>query len=172
WHLEPRFRENQVKSFVRTTDELISLPEGTEPVIPPSFTDTATTGARITVRLQAAISLSPEAEMHGPSALPSPPLPPPLHMPPLIDRRDDILEIEMPLRKRLCLSTLGSRYEVGESFTDRSIRGQWIDYGIVSTLDAEARRRGIGEVDLLMKDNIAHQETIQIVEDEAYDARE
>nr|GEV19213.1 hypothetical protein [Tanacetum cinerariifolium] len=54
------------------------------------------------------------------AALPSPPLPPPLHMPPPIDRRDDIPETEMPPRKRLCLSTLGS-----------------------STLDAEARRQGI-----------------------------
>nr|GFB75329.1 hypothetical protein [Tanacetum cinerariifolium] len=80
------------------------------------------------------------------AALPSPSLPPPLHMPPPVDRRDDILEIEMPPRKRLCLSTLGSRYEVGESSTARPTRGQGIDYGFVSTLDAEARRRGIGEV--------------------------
>nr|GFC57414.1 hypothetical protein [Tanacetum cinerariifolium] len=35
---------------------------GTEPVIPPPFTDTTTTEARITVRLQATISLPPEAE--------------------------------------------------------------------------------------------------------------
>nr|GEV68123.1 hypothetical protein [Tanacetum cinerariifolium] len=116
------------------------------------------------------------ARCTAPAALPSPPLPPPLHMPPPIDRRDDILEIKMPPRKRLCLSTLGS-----------------------STLDVETRRRGIGEVgygikdtwidpaeivfdiapmtkgervDLLMEDMIAHQETKQIVEDEAYDAQE
>nr|GFB74218.1 hypothetical protein [Tanacetum cinerariifolium] len=38
------------------TDELVSLPEGTEPVIPSPSTNTATTGARITVRLQATIS--------------------------------------------------------------------------------------------------------------------
>nr|GEZ80393.1 hypothetical protein [Tanacetum cinerariifolium] len=31
------------------TDELVSPPKETEPVIPPPFTDTATTGARITV---------------------------------------------------------------------------------------------------------------------------
>nr|GEV48070.1 hypothetical protein [Tanacetum cinerariifolium] len=64
-----------------------------------------------------------------PAALPSPPLPPPLHMPPPVDRRDDILEIEMPPRKRLCLSTLGS-----------------------STLDAKARRRGIREVGYGIRD--------------------
>nr|GFC62556.1 hypothetical protein [Tanacetum cinerariifolium] len=62
------------------------------------------------------------------------------NMPPPIDRRDDIPETEMPPRKRLCLSTLGFMYEVGESSTARPTRGQRIDYGFVSTLDAEARR--------------------------------
>nr|GEU69938.1 reverse transcriptase domain-containing protein [Tanacetum cinerariifolium] len=225
------------------TDELVSPPEGTKPVILPPSTDTATTGARITIRLQAAISFPPEAEVErllamptpslsplallsppsagerlarctAPAALPSPPLPPPLHMPPPVDRRDDILETEMPPRKRLCLSTLGSRYEFGESSTARLTGGRGIDNGFVSTLDAEARRRGIGEVgygirdtwidpaetvpeiapmivgedsrthisqrvavdsqrvDLLMEDMIAHQKTIQIMEDEAYAVRE
>nr|GEU72718.1 reverse transcriptase domain-containing protein [Tanacetum cinerariifolium] len=60
--------------------------------------------------------------------------------------KDDIPETKMPPRKRLCLSTLGSRYEVGESSTARPTGGRGIDYGFVSTLDAEARRRGIGEV--------------------------
>nr|GEU89976.1 putative reverse transcriptase domain-containing protein [Tanacetum cinerariifolium] len=228
---------------VLPTDELVSSPEGTEPVIPPPSADTATIGARITARLQAAISLLPEVEVKrllamptlSPSplaslsppsagerlarcttstALPSPPLPPPLYMPPPIDRRDDIPKTEMPPRKRLCLSTLGSRYEVGESSTARPTEGRGIDYGFVSTLDVEARRRGIREVgygikdtwidpaetvpkiapmtvgedsrarisqrvtvdsqrvDLLVKDRIAHQETIQIMEDKAYAARE
>nr|GEX98637.1 hypothetical protein [Tanacetum cinerariifolium] len=153
------------------------------------------------------------ARCTAPAALPSSPLPPPLHMPPPVDRRDDIPETEMPPRKRLCLSTLGSRYEVRESSTARLTRGRGIDYGFVSTLDAEARRRRIGEVgygirdtwvdpteivleiepmtmgkdsrtpisqrvivdsqqvDLLIEDMIAHQETIQIMEDEAYAAK-
>nr|GEX44254.1 putative reverse transcriptase domain-containing protein [Tanacetum cinerariifolium] len=67
-------------------------------------------------------------------------------MPPPIDRRDDIPEIEMPPRKRLCLSTLGSKYKVGESSMARPTGGQGKDYVFVSTLDAKARRRGIGEV--------------------------
>nr|GEV49126.1 retrovirus-related Pol polyprotein from transposon 17.6 [Tanacetum cinerariifolium] len=211
-------------AVVIPTDELVSPPEGTEPVIPPPSTDTATTGARITVRLQAAISFPPEAEVERLLAMPTPsPSPlaslspssagerlarctaraalpsPPLHMPPPVDRRDDILEIEMPHCKRLCLSTLGSRYEVGESSTARPTGGRGIDYGLVSILDAEARRRGIGDVgygirdtwidptetvpeitpitvgervDLLMEDMIAHQKTIQIMKDEAYAARE
>nr|GEV26279.1 reverse transcriptase domain-containing protein [Tanacetum cinerariifolium] len=113
--------------------------------------------------------------------------------------RDDISKTEMPPRKRSCLFALGSRYEIGESSTARPTRGRGIDYGFVNTLDAEARRREIREVgygikdtwvdptepfpkiapmtlgervDLLMEDRIAHQETILIVEEEAYVARE
>nr|GFC67040.1 hypothetical protein [Tanacetum cinerariifolium] len=92
-----------------------------------------------------------------------------------------------------------SRYKVEESSTTRPTEGRGIYYGFVSTLNAEARRRGIREVgygirdtwidpietvpeiapmtvgervDLLMEDRIAHQETIQIMEEEAYVARE
>nr|GFB28954.1 hypothetical protein [Tanacetum cinerariifolium] len=89
------------------------------------------------------------------AALPSPPLPPlppPLYIPPPVDRRDDILEIKMPPRKKLCLSTLGSRYEIEGSFTARLTRDQMIDYGFVSTLDAKARRRKIGEVGYGIRD--------------------
>nr|GEW51770.1 putative reverse transcriptase domain-containing protein [Tanacetum cinerariifolium] len=83
------------------------------------------------------------------ATLPSSPLPPPLYIPPPIDHRDDVPETEMPPRKRLCLSTLGSRYEIREISTARLTKGRGIDYGFVSTLDAEARRRGLerlGEV--------------------------
>nr|GEZ12412.1 hypothetical protein [Tanacetum cinerariifolium] len=127
----------------------------------------------ITVRLQAAISFPPEAKVERLLAMPTPspsllaslsppstgerlarcmapnasPLPPPpLHIPPPVDRRDDIPENEMPPRKRLCLSTLGSTYKVRESFTARPTGGRGIDYGFVSTLDAEARQRRIGEM--------------------------
>nr|GEU36042.1 putative reverse transcriptase domain-containing protein [Tanacetum cinerariifolium] len=175
------------------TDELVSSPEGTKPVIPPPSTDTATTGARIIVRLQAAIAFPPEAEVErllamptpstspltllslpsamehlarcmAPAALPSPPLPPSLHMPPPVDRKDDIPKTEMPPRKRLCLSTLGFR-EVGYV-----IRDTWIDPA--ETVPKIAHMTMGERVDLLMEDMIAHQETIQIVEDEAYVARE
>ncbi|GJT92321.1 hypothetical protein Tco_1081166 [Tanacetum coccineum] len=83
------------------------------------------------------------------AALPSPllpPLRPSLYIPPPVDHRDDIPESEQPPRKRLCLSTLGSRYEVGESSTARPTRGQGIDYGFVSTVDVEERRQGIRDV--------------------------
>nr|GEZ40646.1 hypothetical protein [Tanacetum cinerariifolium] len=85
-------------------------------------------------------------------ALPSPPLPPFLYIPPPVDRRDDVPESELPPRKRSCLSTLDSRYEIEESSTARPTRGRGIDYGFVSTLDAEVRRRGIREVGYGIRD--------------------
>nr|GFA91650.1 hypothetical protein [Tanacetum cinerariifolium] len=158
-------------AIVIPTDELVSLPEGTEHVIPPPSTDTTTTRARITIRLQAAISFPSEAEVERllamPTSSPSPltSLSPPsagerlarcttpaaspsplLVSSPLLPSsgyttqiqtlRDDVPKIKMPPRKRLCLSE--------ESFTARPTRDRGIDYGFVSTLDAEVRRRGIG----------------------------
>nr|GEX78590.1 reverse transcriptase domain-containing protein [Tanacetum cinerariifolium] len=168
-------------AVVIPTDELVSPPEGTEPVMPPPSTDATTTRARINVRLQAAISFPPEAEVKrllamltlpplplaslsplsvgerlarctALATLISPPLPPPLHMPPPVDRRDDILETKMPPCKRLCLSNLGYMYEVRESSTSRPTKDRGIDYGFVSTLDAEARRQGVGEVGYGIRD--------------------
>ncbi|GJT72262.1 hypothetical protein Tco_1031548 [Tanacetum coccineum] len=55
-------------------------------------------------------------------ALPSPPLPPlppSIYILPPADCRDDIPESEQPPRKRLCFSTLGSKYEIKESSTAR-----------------------------------------------------
>ncbi|GJT16941.1 hypothetical protein Tco_0875647 [Tanacetum coccineum] len=43
-------------------------------------------------------------------------------------------------------------YEVGESSTARPTRGRGVDYGFVSTLDAEERRRGIREVGYGIRD--------------------
>nr|GEX00580.1 hypothetical protein [Tanacetum cinerariifolium] len=147
------------------------------------------------------------ARCMAPASLPLP-LPPPLHMPPPVNRRDDIPETEMPPRKRLCLSTLGFR--IGE--VGYGIRDTWVDptetiheiapmtVGEVNTKvielaelhehdtqnlyallkDAQDSRTRISQrvivdlqrVDLLIEDRIAYQETIQIVEDEAYAARE
>ncbi|GKF35905.1 hypothetical protein Tco_0112663, partial [Tanacetum coccineum] len=109
-------------AIVVPVDELVFPPEGTEPVIPPPSTD-ITIGARITVRPQTSISLPPEAEVERLLAMttlsPSPPIS--LSPPSVGERlaRDDIPESKQPPRKRLYLSTLGSRYEVGESSTAR-----------------------------------------------------
>nr|GFB05868.1 hypothetical protein [Tanacetum cinerariifolium] len=164
-------------AVVIPTDELVFPPEGTEPIIPPPSTNTTTTGARITIRLQTFISLPPEAEVErllamltpspspltslappsagerlarctAPAALPSPSLLPSLYPPPPVDCRDGILESKQPPRKRLCLSTLGSMYEVGESST----RGRGVDYGFADTVEAEMRHRGIREVGYGIRD--------------------
>nr|GEW61349.1 reverse transcriptase domain-containing protein [Tanacetum cinerariifolium] len=147
-------------AVVVPTVEPVSLPEGTESVIPPPSTDITTIRAKITVRLQTSISLPPEVEVERllamptslpspltslspPSAgerlariastqalidaitaaFPSPPLPPPLYIPPPVDRRDDILETELPPRKKSFLFALGLKYEVGESSTARPTGG-------------------------------------------------
>ncbi|GKG42582.1 hypothetical protein Tco_0476880, partial [Tanacetum coccineum] len=56
------------------TIELVSPPEGIEPVTPPPSTDITTTGARINVWLQASTSLPPKAEVERLLAMPT--LPP------------------------------------------------------------------------------------------------
>ncbi|GJT74625.1 hypothetical protein Tco_1041350 [Tanacetum coccineum] len=45
-----------------------------------------------------------------------------------------------------------ARYEIGESSTARPARGQGIDYGFVSTVDAEERRQGIRDVGYGIRD--------------------
>ncbi|GJT56909.1 hypothetical protein Tco_0991963 [Tanacetum coccineum] len=69
-------------AVVVPTIELVSPPEGTEHVIPPPSTDITTTGSRIIVRLQASISLPPEAEVERLLAMPTPPPPPPISLSP------------------------------------------------------------------------------------------
>ncbi|GKD45677.1 hypothetical protein Tco_1270322, partial [Tanacetum coccineum] len=115
-------------AIVVPTVELVSLPEGTEPVIPPSSTDITTIGARERLaRCTAPPVLSSPPPVPSPllpsfgcptqiqtlriastqtlidavtTALPSPPLPPSLYIPPAVNHRDDIPESEQPPRKR------------------------------------------------------------------------
>ncbi|GJW34600.1 hypothetical protein Tco_0054632 [Tanacetum coccineum] len=76
-----------------------------------------------------------------------------LFIPPLVDHREDIPEAEIPPHKRLCLSTLTSRYEVGEiSTTSRPTRGHRADYEFIGTLDAETRRQRVVEVGYGIRD--------------------
>ncbi|GJU29713.1 hypothetical protein Tco_1173302 [Tanacetum coccineum] len=185
-------------TIVVPTVELVSLPEGTEPVIPPPppliflplelgslsgfrFHIPSTRGERLD-RCMAPPAHSSQPLVPSPllpssrcstqiqtlriastqaligavtAALPSPPLPPlppSLYIPPPVDRRDDILEFEQPPRKRLCLPTLGSKYEIGENSTARPTRDRGVDYGFVSTVDAKARRQGISEVGYGIRD--------------------
>ncbi|GKD99211.1 hypothetical protein Tco_1387195, partial [Tanacetum coccineum] len=199
------------------TVEHVSPPKGTEPVIPPPSTDITTTRADAQVpSFSFHTTFQPEGGVTV--ALPSPPLPPlppSLYIPPPVDRRDDVPESELPPRKRLCLSTLGSRYEIRESSTARILgesRDTWVDpaeavpkiapmtVGEVNTRvtelaelhehdtqdlyalleDAQDGRTRISQrvamdsqrVDLLMGDMMTLQETVWIVEEEAYASRE
>ncbi|GKB01788.1 hypothetical protein Tco_0829832 [Tanacetum coccineum] len=140
--------------------------------------------ARMSVRPQTPVPLPSEAEVERLLALPipppspltplssplpqipSPPLPPPpssLHLPPPlpaslfippVDRREDTSEAELPPRKRLCLTALTSRYEVGESSTaaPRPTGGHGADYGFIGTVDAEVRRQRAEEVGYGIRD--------------------
>nr|GEV85703.1 hypothetical protein [Tanacetum cinerariifolium] len=115
-------------AVVIPTDELVSSLEGIAPA------EVEKLLAMPTPSTSPLTSLSPPsagerlARCMAPAALPPSPLPPPLHMLPPVDHKDDIPETEMPPRKRLCLSTLGSRYEVEENSTARPTEGRWIDY--------------------------------------------
>nr|GEV37751.1 nuclear RNA polymerase D1B [Tanacetum cinerariifolium] len=88
--------------------------------------------------------------------LPSPPLPllpALLFIPPPVDRTEDIPEVELPPRKRLCLTAPTSRYDVGESSTaSRPTGGHRADYGFIGTLDAETRRQRAEEVGYGIRD--------------------
>nr|GEZ02184.1 hypothetical protein [Tanacetum cinerariifolium] len=61
------------------------------------------------------------------------------------NRRSDIPETDMPFRKRLCLTTLASRFKVKESSTAAAARqtghtlARRVDYGFVDTLNASIR---------------------------------
>nr|GFC22467.1 hypothetical protein [Tanacetum cinerariifolium] len=130
------------------------------------------------------------ARCMAPATLPSPLLPPPLHMPPPFDRMDDIPEIKMPPHKRdtwvdptetvpeIAPMTVG---KVNTRVTELAELHEHDTQSLYALLeDGQDSKTRISQraavdsqrVDLLMEDRIAHQETIQIVEDEAYAARE
>ncbi|GJR48092.1 hypothetical protein Tco_1316195 [Tanacetum coccineum] len=96
---------------------------------------------------------------HVPTSLPLPssplpPLPALLFIPPPIERREDTPEAELLPRKRLCMTTLTSKYKVGESLTaaPRPVGGHGIDYGFVGTLDTETKHQRAEEVDYGIRD--------------------
>nr|GEW75695.1 putative reverse transcriptase domain-containing protein [Tanacetum cinerariifolium] len=105
----------------------------------------------ITIRPQTSISLPPEAEVERLLAMPTPSPSSLTSLSPPSARehhRNGIPESEQPPHKRICLSTLGSRYEVGESST----RGRGVDYVFAKTVEAKMRHRGIGEVGCGIRD--------------------
>nr|GEV29773.1 hypothetical protein [Tanacetum cinerariifolium] len=188
-------------AVVIPTDELVSPPKGIEPIIQPPSTDTATIGARITIRPQTFISVPPEAKVERllamptpspspltslsppsaeerlarcttPVALPSPSLPPSLYPPPPVDRRDDIPESEQPPRKRLCLSTLGSRdtwIDPEEAVPDMALRPL---RGSILELQSLLSSTSMIPRTYMLYWRMLRMETIWIVEEDAYAARE
>ncbi|GJZ76727.1 hypothetical protein Tco_0641399 [Tanacetum coccineum] len=118
----------------------------------------------------------PSSSLHVPPHVPTllplpssplPPLPVSLFIPLQVDHREAILEAELPPRKRLFLTALTSRYEVGESSTPapRPTRGHGIDYGFIGTLDAKTRHRQtqlFQRVDGLVEDRQFHYETARL----------
>ncbi|GJT54991.1 hypothetical protein Tco_0990045, partial [Tanacetum coccineum] len=117
--------------------------------------------------------LPPHLPPPVPTSLPLPlsPLPPllaSLSIPLLVDRREDILEAELPPRKRLCPTAPTSRYEVEESSTaaPRPTGGHRADYGFIGTMDAEIRLDG------LVEDRQFHYETTRLLDQEAFVSRE
>ncbi|GJT71445.1 hypothetical protein Tco_1030731 [Tanacetum coccineum] len=156
-------------------ERLLAMP--TPPPSPPISLSPPSAGERL-ARIASTQALVDAVTAVLPSPL-LPPLPPSLYIPPPVDRRNDLPESELPPRKKLCLSALGSR-EVGYG-----IRDTWVDPAEAvpeitpMTLGGEGRTRisqrvtiDSQRVDLLMEDMIAHQETILIVEEEAYASRE
>nr|GEY80143.1 hypothetical protein [Tanacetum cinerariifolium] len=144
-------------------------PESPESVIPSPSTNTATTGARITVRLQATISFF----MRGRDAE---------------TRRQGIGEVGYGIRDtwvdptetvlEMAPMTVG---EVNTRVTELVELHEHDTQDLYALLkDAQDSRTRISQrvamdsqrVYLLIEERIAHQETIQIVEDEAYAARE
>ncbi|GKD21627.1 hypothetical protein Tco_1223330, partial [Tanacetum coccineum] len=109
-----------------------------------------------------ALPIPPPSPLTSLPQIPSPPLPPPpssLHLPPPVptslplplsplppisaslfippvNHREDTSEAKLPPRKRLCLTALTSRYEVGESSTasPRPTGGHGADYGFIGTV--------------------------------------
>ncbi|GKE14019.1 hypothetical protein Tco_1421596, partial [Tanacetum coccineum] len=81
---EEEDEEEEEEEHIASTDstavipvvELVSSPAEIEPVLPPPSIDITTTRARITVRLQASVSLPPTADVERLLALPTPPLSP------------------------------------------------------------------------------------------------
>ncbi|GKE11102.1 putative reverse transcriptase domain-containing protein, partial [Tanacetum coccineum] len=99
--------------------------------------------------------LPPPSSLHLPPPVPTSLPLPSSPLPPLpVDRREDILEAELPPRKRLCLTNPTSGYKVEESLTavPRPIGGHRADYRFISTIDAEIRHQRAEEVGYGIRD--------------------
>ncbi|GJR02059.1 hypothetical protein Tco_0525043 [Tanacetum coccineum] len=92
------------------TDESAPTPRSPQTKVP--YAQTRLRRARKTIRLEPPMSLSMEIPLS-----PLLPLPVLLSMPPPVDHREDVPEVELPPCKRLCSTAPTSKYEVGQSST-------------------------------------------------------
>ncbi|GJV01063.1 hypothetical protein Tco_1334632 [Tanacetum coccineum] len=175
-------------AVVVPTDELVSPPEGTKPVIPLPSTD-ITIRARITVRSQSSISLLPEAVRLAriastqalidvvSAALPSPPLPPlppSLYIPPPVDRRDAIPESEdtwVDLTEAVPEISPMTVGEVNTRVTELAELHVHDTQDLYALLDDAQDSRSASR-DRLAADRMTLQKTVWMVEEEAYASRE
>ncbi|GKE10226.1 reverse transcriptase domain-containing protein, partial [Tanacetum coccineum] len=132
-------------TIVVPVDEPVFPPKRTELVIPPPSTD-ITIGARITIQPQTSISLPPEAEVERLLAMTTPSPSPPVSLSPPSTRER--------LARCTALPTHLSPPPVPSPLlpSSRPTRGQGIDYGFVSTVDAEERQHRIRDVGYGMRD--------------------
>nr|GEW26118.1 hypothetical protein [Tanacetum cinerariifolium] len=147
-----RQRADKVDYGIR--DVWVDLEKAVEEVVPTTLEGD---NSRVTEIAEAPMPSLSKAKVKRLLTLPTPP-PSPLNSlsPPSTEKRlarEDIPEVELPPHKRLCLTALTSRYEVGESLTaSRPTRGHREVYGFISTLDAETRRQRADKVDYGIRD--------------------
>ncbi|GKD42255.1 hypothetical protein Tco_1266900 [Tanacetum coccineum] len=114
----------------------LPLPLPLPPTTSPTYAEAPLGYRAAKIRLRAA---SPST--HHPSEIPSLPL-----LLPSTTHRDDLLEADMPLRKRACFTAPTGRFEVGESSPAATAARQpghtlahTVDYRFIDTMDASIR---------------------------------
>ncbi|GJY47083.1 hypothetical protein Tco_0436146 [Tanacetum coccineum] len=114
----------------------LPLPLPLPPTTSPTYAEAPLGYRAARIRLRAA---SPST--HHPSEIPSPPL-----LLPLTTHIDDLLEADMPLRKRASFTAPTGRFEVGESSPAATAARQpghtlahTVDYRFIDTMDASIR---------------------------------
>ncbi|GJV42340.1 putative reverse transcriptase domain-containing protein [Tanacetum coccineum] len=198
--------EEEEEDHLTLADSTTVIPVD-EPIFPPEGTEPAEVERLLTMTTPSPsppISLSPPparerlarcmaSPAHSPpllpssgfiAALPLPPLPPSLYIPPPVDRRDDIPESEQPPHYGFVSTIDAEKRRQGIRDVGYGIKGTWVDpteadmYALLE--DAQDSRSHISQrvdmdsqrVDLLMGDRMTLQETVWMVEEEAYASRE
>ncbi|GKE08682.1 hypothetical protein Tco_1412233 [Tanacetum coccineum] len=116
------------------------LPLPSPPTHSPTYAEAPLGYRAARIRLRVASLSTHHPSTHHPSEIPSPPL-----LLPSTAHRDDILEADMPLRKRACFTAPTSRFEMGESSSATIARQPGLD---VATVDAILGRPVVSSIAL------------------------